>query len=272
MGFYLFGTFIPYYGFCIIVGIACAFLLGYFLCEKRTLNTDDFILLDAYLVAFGFAGAKVLYIIVSFRSTDFALVFRSLANFNAFISSGFVFYGGLFGVLTAIPFVKKVHHLDTNLYLPVLAPCLCLAHAFGRIGCSLVGCCHGKVTDGRLCFLYHKSLVAPNDVKLFPVQGIESACLFAFSAVLVALVLYSHSKKAHFFYIGSYAVLRFVLEFFRGDTERGTLGLISTSQFISILLILCVLAFWFLHGGFRKARLALRLLFLKSNLTRRELP
>ena len=33
-----------------------------------------------------------------------------------------------------------------------------------------------------------------------------------------------------------YAVLRFIIEFFRGD-ERGAVGMFSTSQFISILLV-----------------------------------
>jgi phosphatidylglycerol:prolipoprotein diacylglycerol transferase len=32
-----------------------------------------------------------------------------------------------------------------------------------------------------------------------------------------------------------YAISRFIIEFFRGD-ERGTVGMFSTSQFISILL------------------------------------
>jgi phosphatidylglycerol:prolipoprotein diacylglycerol transferase len=38
-----------------------------------------------------------------------------------------------------------------------------------------------------------------------------------------------------------YAVGRFVLEFFRGDSDRGFVGPLSTSQFIAIvLLLICV--------------------------------
>lgn len=107
MGFKLFGTFIPYYGFFILIGIVCAGLLGYFLCKKLSLNIDDFIIICAYLLAFGFTGAKLLYIAVSYYNIDFYSVFSSLENFNLFFSSGFVFYGGLIGGFLALFFVKK---------------------------------------------------------------------------------------------------------------------------------------------------------------------
>ena len=222
-------------------------MLGYALCKKRSLSTDDFILLDAYLVAFGFLGAKALYIIVSFPATDFSRVFQSIAQFNAFVSSGFVFYGGLLGGLAAFPFVKKVHRVDTRAYMPLLAPCLCLAHAFGRIGCSLAGCCHGKVTAGALYFLYRHSLVAPNNVRLFPVQGIESLCLFVLCAVLIVLALHSSGRTVIAVYITAYSALRFILEFFRGDAERGMVGFLSTSQIISVLLFAGICVLWLLR-------------------------
>lgn len=242
LGFYLFGTFIPYYGFFILLGIVCAFLLGYFLCKRFSLNTDDFILINAYLLASGFLGAKVLYIIVSFKSIDFSSVFQSLKNFNDFVSSGFVFYGGLLGGLVML-FFLKIHHIETSCYIKILAPCICIVHACGRIGCSFAGCCYGKITTGKIYFLYRQSIVAPNNVKLFPVQGIESVCLFALSAILIILVLCNHSKKVHIIYLFFYAVLRFVLEFFRGDMERGMLGFLSTSQILSILLVIGILVF-----------------------------
>lgn len=249
MGFSLFGTFIPYYGFFILLGIVCAFSWGYVLCKKFSLSTDDFILIDAYLLLFGFLGAKILYIIVSFKNIDFSAAFQSLKHFNAFVSSGFVFYGGLVGGLGALTFLQKVHHIKTNDYLKILVPCLCLVHAFGRIGCSLAGCCYGKATAGKLYFLYRQSIAAPNNVRLFPVQGIESAGLFVIFIVLNVLVLHNHGKKVPVVYFIAYAVLRFVLEFFRGDTERGMLGFLSTSQIISIVLILGLLSFAFFFAS-----------------------
>ncbi len=241
MGFSIFGTFIPYYGFFILLGIVCASTLGFFLCKKLKLNTDDFIIIAAYLFAFGFAGAKILYILISIKRIDFSEVFKSLESFNNFLASGFVFYGGLLGGLLALPFVQKVHKIKIDSYIRILAPSLSLAHAFGRIGCSFAGCCYGKETNLPLYFEYRESLVAPNGIKLFPVQGIESFCLFLLTIILVILILKNHSCSTHLIYILAYSVLRFILEFFRGDAERGKLFFLSTSQIISLILFFTVL-------------------------------
>ena len=112
MGFKLFGTFIPYYGFFILIGIVCAFTSGYFLCKKLPLNIDDYIIICAYLVSFGFVGAKILYILISINNIDFHSVFSSVENFNNFFNSGFVFYGGLIGGFLALFLVKKIHKIQ----------------------------------------------------------------------------------------------------------------------------------------------------------------
>lgn len=238
MGFHFLGILIPYYGLFIVIGIACAFLLGYFLCKKLKANIDDFIILFAYLVAFGFLGAKLLYLIVSFKNIDFHSVFTNMSAFNSIMNSGFVFYGGLVGGLCGLCFVKKIHKIDINLYIKILAPCISLAHAFGRIGCTLAGCCYGKVTTGKFFIEYSESIVAPNGVKLLPIQEIESASLFILSIILVILLLKNHACKTHIIYLEVYSILRFILEFFRGDIERGIFHRFSTSQFISLFLFL----------------------------------
>lgn len=243
MGFKLFGTFIPYYGFFILIGIVCAGLLGYFLCKKLSLNIDDFIIICAYLLAFGFTGAKLLYIAVSYYNIDFYSVFSSLENFNLFFSSGFVFYGGLIGGFLALFFVKKIHKIQIKEYIKILAPSLALAHTFGRIGCSFAGCCYGKETGGNIFFEYNDSLIAPNGIHLFPVQAVESLSLFCLCIILVFLLLKNNKTNTHILYIIYYSIIRFILEFFRGDVERGIFKFFSTSQIISIILFVAVIAY-----------------------------
>lgn len=243
MGFKLFGTFIPYYGFFILIGLVCASILGYFLCKKLSLNIDDFIIVFAYLLTFGFAGAKLLYIAVSYRNIDFHAVFSNLENFNLFFSSGFVFYGGLIGGFLALVFVKKIHRIQVNEYIKILAPCLALAHGFGRIGCSFAGCCYGIETDGDIFFEYSDSIIAPNGVHLFPVQAVESLSLFCLCIVLVVLLLRNNKTNTFVVYIIFYSTARFILEFLRGDIERGIFKCLSTSQIISLIFFVSVIAY-----------------------------
>lgn len=245
MGFFILGTFIPYYGFWLVVGIVCAFLFGLFLCKKTNLNTDDFTIICAYLIAFGFLGAKILYILVSLNKLDFHFIFKDMKSFNYFIGSGFVFYGGIIGGFLALIFVRKIYHIDVNHYLKCIVPSLCISHSFGRIGCSLAGCCHGRETTRNFYFLYTRSIIAPNNVKLFPVQGIEAAAVFLLGIICSILVLRKSKIRVEYFYIITYSIIRFILEFFRGDTERGFFLIFSTSQVISIFLFLTGLYFLF---------------------------
>lgn len=255
MGFNLFGTFIPYYGFCIVIGIVCAYILGFLLCKKSNLNTDDFLLIAAYLFAFGFLGAKVLYVLISLRSINFSSLFKSIKSFNLFLNSGFVFYGGLIGGLLGLLFIKKIHKIKTNQYIKILAPCISLAHAFGRIGCSLAGCCYGKVTSCRFYFSYSNSIIAPSGVNLFPVQGVESFCLFFLTLILVILYLKNKECRVHLIYLISYSILRFILEFYRGDTERGQFLCLSTSQLVSILIFFNIILYLiYMHIQIRKSK------------------
>lgn len=241
MGFTLFGAFIPYYGMCILIGIVCAGVLGFWLTRKTGGNADDFLIVCAYMVLFGLSGAKILYILVSWKDVDFSSAFSSLENFNYFMASGFVFYGGLIGGILGLFFIKKVHGIDADRYARILTPCLALAHGFGRIGCSLAGCCYGKECTGSFCFVYTDSIIAKNGVKLFPVQGIEAACLFILAFVFCLAVIRLPSKRVYYGYAICYSLLRFILEFFRGDVERGFLFGFSTSQVISLIILCSVL-------------------------------
>lgn len=240
MGFYIFSKFIPYYGFFILIGIVCAFILGFTLCKILKYNTDDFIIVCTYLLTFGIFGAKILFIIVSFKMIDFKWVFASLENFNSFLGSGFIFYGGLIGGLIAFLFVKLVHKIPIYNYLKIITPCLALTHAFGRIGCSFAGCCYGKESLSDFCFIYSQSISAPNNVKLIPVQGIESAFLFSMAILFTILVLKKVKLNIPTLYIVVYSAFRFVIEFWRGDVARGFLGIFSTSQIISLIFIISI--------------------------------
>lgn len=246
MGFNLFGTFIPYYGFFITCGIICAFLLGLFLCKKEKINSDDFLIICSYIAAFGIFGAKLLYIIVSFKSIDFTLVFSSMKNFNLFIGSGFVFYGGLLGGLFALYFTKKVHKINVSEYIKIITPCLGLAHCFGRIGCYMAGCCYGKETAGHIYRIYKNSIIAPNHVRLLPVQLFEAVFVFILALIMLVLLWKKIKINLPLVYLSSYSIFRFIIEFFRGDIERGKLGGLSTSQIISLCLLIGIIIYMFL--------------------------
>lgn len=240
MGFNLFGIFIPYYGFCILIGFVCAFLVGSILCKNFSLDINDFIIIYAYLLAFGFIGAKLLYIAVSFRSINFKLLFSSLENFKFFLNSGFVFFGGVITGFSGLLFIEKVHKINIKQFYKIIIPCLGIAHTFGRIGCLLAGCCYGTMTNNHFHIIYRNSIIAPNNVRLIPVQGIEALCIFLLTVVCITIIFKQKNFKIEFLYLSCYSIIRFILEFFRGDSERGKIFLLSTSQIISLIIVLLI--------------------------------
>ena len=120
-----------------------------------------------------------------------------------------------------------------------MMPSVALAQGFGRIGCFLAGCCYGKETESAIGIVFHDSAYAPNDVSLLPTQLISSGLNFLHFFLLIWL---TKKKKGDGQIAGLYLVLysvgRFILEFFRGDLIRGSVGELSTSQFIAIFVCL----------------------------------
>ena len=114
-------------------------------------------------------------------------------------------------------------------------PSVALAQGFGRIGCFLAGCCYGRETDSIFSVTFRNSDFAPNHVALIPTQIYSS--LLDFLHCLVLLMIAGKQKKdgqVAACYLIFYSLGRFVLEFFRGDLVRGSVGVLSTSQFISL--------------------------------------
>ncbi|MCW5854391.1 MAG: prolipoprotein diacylglyceryl transferase [Anaerolineae bacterium] len=117
----------------------------------------------------------------------------------------------------------------------------------GRIGCLMVGCCHGRPHAWGVCYGqahatagFESYLVG---VRLFPVQAVESLWTLAITLVGAGLVWMGQPAGAALaWYIVMYDLGRFTLEFLRGDAARPYHGVLSEAQWISLLLMLVVVA------------------------------
>jgi phosphatidylglycerol:prolipoprotein diacylglycerol transferase len=109
-----------------------------------------------------------------------------------------------------------------------------LGAAVGRVGCFLAGCCHGRPTDAAWGVRFPR-LEGP----VHPTQLYDAA-----AALALGLLLAWRWPRRRFagenigLLLVGYPLLRSLTEFFRGDAERGAFGPLSTSQWLSVPLLL----------------------------------
>lgn len=168
---------------------------------------------------------------------------------------GLVFYGGLLLAIPVAVWCVKKYRLDGWQTADIFAPSIALGHGIGRIGCLFAGCCHGKPSDLPWAITFRDpECLAVLNTPLHPTQLYEAGGEFL--NFLILLILRRHqSFKGQLFlsYVILYSVLRFSVEFFRGDEARGYIfsGL-SVGQGISIVAALAAVVVMVKKSG-RKA-------------------
>lgn len=235
---HIFGRAIGTYGLCILIGIALAVLLTYRKGKSKGLLAEDVFIVAAVAMGFAMIGGGLLYVLVTYTPAQI-LVFVQRGDFR-FLGSGLVYYGGLIGGILGAVIGVRIANCSIDLVIRSAVPFLPLAHAVGRIGCIMAGCCHGFAYDGPLALYYpHAVSGLSPEQGYFPVQLLEALINVIIGAVLLRL-----EKKVRrpanllLAYLSMYAIARFALEFFRGDAARGIYWGLSVSQWISFLLLL----------------------------------
>lgn len=225
---------IPSYGLCMATGIIVAFVAAFFRLKRRGGSFDSLLLIASAALALGLFCAKVSYYLFSYGVDR---LFSELASgdFSGLRDAGLVYYGGLIGGVIGACVAVKASRVDFCDVSNAIVPCIPLGHAFGRIGCLLTGCCYGLHYNGA--FAVHSAFVNQAET-LFPIQAVESLLNML---LFVALLFYTRTKRNGVItlsvYLIAYSLIRFILEFFRGDLIRGIYWGFSTSQWISVLLI-----------------------------------
>jgi len=270
--FEAFGRQIYSYGVLIIIGAVSAWILVRMLAGKKN---KDISLVFLICICGGLIGAFILRPLTKIPEIIINWERFKVISFNTIISYLFgeiVFYGGLIGGVLAMLIYCKYFNIPILSTADLLTPAAALAHGFGRIGCFLGGCCFGVATDisnpFAVIYPHHAPLQtingttipigAPAGVPLLAVQLIEAAGLFLITAILT-IVFVINKKRTNGFIVCLYGllypVLRFILEYYRGDDARGIYGPFSISQYISIAIFLTAAVMLLLINKKLKTRL-----------------
>ena len=247
------------YGFLFALGVLLAILLSFRLAKKENIDLKVFADFVFYVMLLSLLGAKILLLL-----TNLNYYLKYPGEIKYLLTSGGTFYGGLiFGAVFAVWFIRR-HKLSYRQLGDIAGPALALGHFFGRLGCFAAGCCFGRVAAHSHLAVTFNNLKAnaltgvPLHIPIYPTQLMEAGLNLA--NFLFLMLWYKKRKfKGQVFalYMLNYSLIRFAVEYFRGDPDRGYVfggmeqpfSSLSLPQLISIVGFITALV---LLQGFKK--------------------
>lgn len=186
-----------------------------------------------WLMVGGILGARTAYV---FSRLDYYLAApREIIRID---QGGLIFYGGFIGAAIVFVIMARLRRIPLLDLADFTITALPLGHAFGRIGCFLNSCCGGAPVE-QPSFL-------TGGLAHYPVQLYEAALNLAVYALLTWFYLKRRDKNhgsVLALYLLTYPVIRFLLEYLRGD-DRLRAGPLDAAQMVSIALFATGLTLW----------------------------
>jgi len=225
------------------VMVALGFLAGLWTAGRRGaragIATEKIVDLGPWLIVGAIVGARTLYVISYWRESFAA---KPLWEIFAVWQGGLVYYGGLVGASLACILYVRLKRLPLWKVADILAPSVALGYVFGRIGCLLNGCCYGRACDLPWAIRFPEgNPLHPPTYPVHPTEVYDSLLSLALYASLAWLFRRRKFDGQVFaVYLVGYAVLRSLVELFRGDypVHQHYLGGWATPAHLVSILIL----------------------------------
>lgn len=239
---------VHWYGLTYLVAFVAAYLLGVYRARQQPFvdrgwtrqHVEDLLFFAMLGVVLGGRLGYVLFYKPSFYFSHPMEIF-------AVWQGGMAFHGGLLGVITAMAVFAKRQGRHFFEVADLVAPCVPIGLAAGRIGNFINGELWGRAADASLPW----AMVFPEsgtDIPRHPSQLYQ----FSLEGLLLFVLLWIYARKprpqgavAGAFLFG-YGVFRFAAEYFREpDSFLGLLALnMSMGQWLCVPMIVLGALFW----------------------------
>lgn len=237
---------VPIYSYGVMLGTSM--VVGWFLAlrlaKRDGISNEKAGAIYMWTAVWAIIGARALYVITEWRE------FSSVLDVFLLNKGGLVAYGGMIGGFLASWYGCRKRKIELLRWADVSAPAVILGTAITRVGCLLFGCDYGRRAEVPWAIRFPAESPAWHDhVGHF---GLDKSAAWSFSVhptqiyeSLVGLALFSllmylrrvrkFSGEVFLGWVLGYGILRSVIEIYRGDADRGNVGMLSTSQFIGIV-------------------------------------
>lgn len=257
--------------------LATAFLVGVVLAQRearrRGQEPERIADLAFWVLVAAIAGSMVFYVFLNlgeFTGRNFWAdpPFQGVPRFLIVWRVGLVFYGGFIGALLVSLWYMRRHRMPFLAYADTVIPSVAFGHFLGRLGCFAAGCCWGSLADEHLPWAarfpprsnvyeafagstaYGPQFFSADRLTTAPLHPVQLYEAFGELAIfLVLVVLVRPRKRFHGQVLATwlvvYALLRGVVELFRGDLARETWAGLNSGQWTSVVILALGLLIWF---------------------------
>lgn len=221
------------YGLMLFIAVFVSLNLLLWESQKRGFDKNTIFDLVVVILLSGIVGARLLYILL-----NLGFYIKNPKEIFMINHGGLAIFGGmLLSALASFIFVKS-KKLDFLSIADLVIPYVALGQSIGRIGCFFNGCCYGIPWKFGVYFPVHKTV-------LIPAQLIDSFFMLILYIVLRSKQIRPHATGgiliSYFLY---YSVMRFFIEFIRGDSQRLFLGLTIFQYFCIFLFVFATILYF----------------------------
>lgn len=249
---------VPSYWALLVCGFVVAIWFIWREARHDRLDADRLLDLNLILMLAGVVGARLMHVLAEDdplrpgRPVLYYYLEHPAAIFE--LQNGLAFYGGLLVCIPLAVWFLRRKKMPLGEVADIYGVAIPLGLVFGRIGCFLAGCCHGKPTDLPIGVVFDDplSLARPLGVPLHPTQLYASA----FALVLFGLLWWTKRRHRAFpgqvflYFMVLYAAGRFLIELVRNDNRGMHFGnFLSSSQVVAIPVLLAgIVLLWILRA------------------------
>lgn len=232
------------YGLILSLSIILATGVAYFLAKQDGRWHNHIVDIGIYSGIAGIVGAR-LWDVFFF---DWAYYSHHLSEIFYVWQGGMAIQGGIvFGVGAGIIYAKR-HKIDILALADIVAPAIILGQAIGRCANLLNGDAFGAPTGGNFGIIYPETTLAYHTYgaqPLWPAEVWEGQIDFVIFALLLIFRAFPHAKgQAFSLYIMLYSLVRFGLEFLRGDYATPVFLSFTSAQTTSLVAFILALIFF----------------------------
>jgi len=233
------------YGVMLTTALVTGWFLAMRLARQDGIRGEDAGAIYMWTAVWSIIGARLLYVITQFQE------FSSPVDIFMLNRGGLVAYGGMLGGFFASWYGCHRRKIELLRWADVSAPSVVLGTATTRVGCLLFGCDYGKLSNVPWAIrfpkdapawkdhVYSMHALSPDAAWSLPVHPTQIYEILAGLALFGLLMLLRRVRKfsgeVFLGWVLGYGILRSIIEVFRGDDDRGSVGALSTSQFIGLV-------------------------------------